>query len=276
MAVNTTEIVKKAKNCLKKGEQRLSAQIALGIAAFEDGQVSEAVGNYRKALQMNPDSPEANAGMGISYARLGDLAQAECFLRKALELNPGCGMLANWLADVYFDLGKLDQAVEYYTRAIRLDAMDSNAHNDMADVYRIKGDFKRALELYERAIQIDPLDTNAMLERAQCLIQLDQVAEALQALDQLIDGFPSSRDCATAMVVKGTLKAKDGNDAEALDIFKQALEFFPFNRTVIFQAAVCAARVNKIGEAEAFLRRILEMTPDDRKALALLRQVKGS
>lgn len=275
MVVNTTEIVKKAKNCLKKGEQKLSAHIALGIASFEDGLVSDAIANYRKALQINADSPEANAGIGISYARIGDLPQALCFLKRAFELSPACGMLANWLADVHFDLGNFDQAINYYSEAIRLDAMDSNAHNDMADVFRIRGDFTKALEHYEKAVQIDPLDTNAMLEKAQCLVQLGRDQEAMQALDDLIRGFPSSRDCATALVVKGTLNSRQSRDADALNNFKQALEFFPFNRTVLFQTAVCAAKQQKNSEAEAFLQRILELTPDDRRAQALLKKVKA-
>ncbi len=275
MAIAISDMEKKARNCLKKGEKKLSALIALGIASFESGQVKQAVENYRKALAINENSPEANAGLGISYARLGDLKLAVEFLEKALKLSPGCGMLANWLADAFFDQGDLDRAVEFYSQAIRLNAMDSNAHNDMADVFRIRGDFKKALELYEKTIQIDPLDTNAMLERAQCLIQLQQDEQAFAALDQLILGFPSSRDCSTALVIKGTLNMRAGRHAEALANFKQALDFFPFNRSVLFHAAISAVRVNRMDEAEAFLKRILEMTPDDRRALALMKRVKA-
>lgn len=275
MPAKQSEIVKKAKICLKNGENQLSAQIALGIAAFESGSVSEAIKFYGKALKIDSDSPEANAGIGISFARQGDLKKAIEHLQQAVDKNPGCGMLANWLADAYFDSGELDRAIEYYSSAIRLNAMDSNAHNDMADVYRLKGDFVRALELYEKTLQIDPLDTNAILEKAQCLVQLKKDTEALITLDSLIHGYPSSRDCATAIVIKGTLNLKAGKSKVALDNFKQALEYFPFNRSVLFQAAVSAIKSEKKDEAAVFLQKILDMTPDDKRALVLMKKVRN-
>ena len=152
--------------------------------------------------------------------------------------------------------------------------MDSNAHNDMADVYRLKGEFRKAIEFYDKTVSIDPLDTNAMLEKAQCLIQMKQMKEAEEQLDFLIEGFPSSRDTATAIVIKATLQIREKKYAPAYDLLLRALEYFPFNRAVLFQAALTAYFLKKYQQAENFLKKILEMTPDDKRARALLKKVQ--
>jgi len=273
MASIIEEIVKKAKSCLKQGKKPVSAQVALGIASFEEGDVARAVQHYQKAIAMCESSAEAHSGLGISYGRLGNLDKALEHLARAFELSPECGLLANWLADAFFDKGNFDEAVKFYTEAIRLNASDSNAHNDMADVYRIKGDYSGAIELYDRTLGIDPHDTNAILEKAQCLIQLEKNDEAVKCLRHLIDSYPASRDSATATVICGTLYFRDGNFSEALKFLQKSLELFPFNRTILFHSAVCAEKNARYSESINFLNRILELDSSDHRASTMLAKV---
>jgi tetratricopeptide (TPR) repeat protein len=152
--------------------------------------------------------------------------------------------------------------------------MDSNAHNDMADVYRIKGEYKKAIDLYEKAISIDPFDTNAMLEKAQCLVQLGEKKAAEIQLEELVSSFPSSRDSATAIVIKGTMRLREKKYGQAYELFNHALDFFPFNRAVLFQTALSAYFLKKYQDSEKILQKILEMTPEDKRTLALLAKVQ--
>ncbi|PKL44769.1 MAG: hypothetical protein CVV41_05220 [Candidatus Riflebacteria bacterium HGW-Riflebacteria-1] len=276
MGHSTADIVKKANTCLRQGKNRVNAEIALGIASFENGDVETAIRHYEKALKLQKDSAEAHAGLGIASARTGNLEKAIKHLQRAYELSPDCGLLANWLADAWFDKGDLDRAIEYYSEAVRNNATDSNAHNDMADAYRLKGDYQQAFELYRRTLQIDPLDTNAMLELAQCQTQMNQTDAALLTLKNLINNFPSSRDSATAMVICGTILLGNGNPGEAASWFERALEFFPFNRPLLFQSAVCALKLGNNDKCATHLKRILEMDPSDNRAAALLKKVSAS
>lgn len=273
MGYTTADIIKKATACLRQGKNKVNAEIALGIASFENGDIEAAIKHYQKALKSQNDSAEAHAGMGISQARVGNLDLAISHLQQAYELNPDCGMLANWLADAWFDKGSLDRAIDYYSEAIRNNATDSNAHNDMADAYRLKGDYQKAFELYHRTLQIDPLDTNAMLEMAQCQTQMNLPEEALQTLEDLIANFPSSRDSATAMVICATILFEKDDFNKAGAWFDRALKFFPFNRPVLFQSAVCALKQGLNAKCREHLKRILDLDPSDNRAAALLKKV---
>jgi len=276
MGYTTADIVKKANACLRQGKNLVNAEIALGIASFENGNIETAIKHYEKALKHNQKSAEAHAGMGISQARAGNLDQAIKHLQQAYDLSPECGLLANWLADAWFDKGDLDRAIEYYSEAIRNNASDSNAHNDMADAYRLKGDYSKAADLYRRTLKIDPLDTNAMLELAQCQAQMNKPEDALQTLKSLIENFPSSRDSATAMVVCATILIEKGDFNGASAWMERSREFFPFNRPVLFQSAVCALKQGKTDKCCEHLRRILELDPSDNRAAALLKKVSAA
>jgi tetratricopeptide (TPR) repeat protein len=273
MGYTTTDIIKKAKACLRQGKNQVNAEIALGIANFENGDIATAMQHYAKAIKQDQSSAEAHAGMGISQARAGNLDQAISHLQRAHELCPECGLLANWLADAWFDKGNLDRAIEYYSEAIRSNATDSNAHNDMADAYRLKGNYAKACDLYRRTLKIDPLDTNARLELAQCQIQMQMPEEALQTLQTLINDFPSSRDSATAMVVCATILLEKCDFTQAGNWFERALEFFPFNRPVLFQSAVCAFKQGKNDKCRELLERIIELDPSDSRAASMLKKV---
>jgi tetratricopeptide (TPR) repeat protein len=61
---------------------------------MQQGKIREAIANFRKAVQIKPDFPEAHFSLGLSYVSIGDLksAQDECEVLKTM--NP---TLANHL-----------------------------------------------------------------------------------------------------------------------------------------------------------------------------------
>lgn len=274
MGLTTEKIIKKASHCLKKGVNKVNAEVAFAIALYEKGDIAQAVQHYRRALKIDSDCAEAHAGLGISLARICEIEQSFQHLERAWQLSPDCGLLANWLADAYFDKGDFDRAIELYGEALRLDPADNNAQNDMADAFRLKGDFATAVKMYDCAIAIDPGDTNAMLEKAQCLIQLQKAAEAMVVLNTLIESFPTSRDRATAMAIYGTLLQKAGKALEASRWFENALDFFPFNRQVLLQAAICAIESGDTGRSTCHLQKLIDINPSDEMAVALIQKVR--
>jgi tetratricopeptide (TPR) repeat protein len=274
MAYSREIIIKTAKSCLRNKKNELSAHIALGIVSFEANKLQEAQTHYERALTINKKSAEAHAGLGMVHSRLSNNAQVIEHLSLAYKYAPDCGLLANWLADAYYDSGMLDEAISLYSEALKHDATDGNAQNDMADAYRLKKDYKTAILMYDRALAIDPHDTNAMLEKAQCLIQLNELAEALSCLNHLIKEYETSRDSASARVVAGALLEKLGRHSEAYELLKSSLVFFPYNKMVLFNCALCGYRLGKMDEAEELVGRILQMNPDDGRAKLLLQRLR--
>ncbi len=271
----SSEIIESAaKSCLNQKENQTSAHIALGIISFESGNYDAAIKHYEKALTLNEDSAEAHAGLGMAYSRLSNNLKVIEHLQLAFNNAPSCGLLANWLADAYYDEELLEEAISLYSEALKLDAMDGNAQNDMADAYRLKKDYKTAIIMYDKALAIDPHDTNAMLEKAQCLVQLNELPEALKCLDHIMTNHETSRDSASAMVISGTIRQKLGQHEEAYELLKSSLAFFPYNKMVLFQSALCGYQLGKREESEELVLRILEMNPEDARAKLLYQRLR--
>jgi WD40 repeat protein/serine/threonine protein kinase/tetratricopeptide (TPR) repeat protein len=64
-------------------------QVNLGLRLSRLGRYAEAVAQYREALRLRPDDPEAHAKLGIALACQGKDAEAEAEYRQAPGLRPG-------------------------------------------------------------------------------------------------------------------------------------------------------------------------------------------
>ena len=66
----------------------MQAHDNLGIALAGRGEVDEAIGHYRKALEVQPDYAEAHNSLAAALAGRGQIAEAIAHYRKALEIKP--------------------------------------------------------------------------------------------------------------------------------------------------------------------------------------------
>lgn len=92
----------------------------LAVAYLQLGKVEEGARQLERALEVNPDMPDALTNLGAAYIRLGQLEQAAEVSRKALELAPDFAMAHNNLAVVLQEQGDLAAAAEHATRAVEL------------------------------------------------------------------------------------------------------------------------------------------------------------
>ena len=86
------------------------------------GRFDEAIGNYRKALEIEPES-------AVVYLRLG----------QALGLQ-----------------GKLDQAIENYAKALSRDPKLSFAYFEWGRALQSQGKFDEAIEKYQKVTEVAP------------------------------------------------------------------------------------------------------------------------
>ena len=91
------------------------------------GKYDEAEKNYRKALEMNPETPIAanNLAWLIADTGKGNLDEAMRLARDVIKLNPRVSGYFDTLGWVYLKKGFKDQAVEQFKQAVSLDALEA-------------------------------------------------------------------------------------------------------------------------------------------------------
>ncbi|MBD5427429.1 MAG: tetratricopeptide repeat protein [Treponema sp.] len=99
---------------------------ALAYNAWTQHEVDLSISYYKKALEIDPESPTALNGMGYVLASENrDLAAALSYCKRALDRSPRSAACMDSVGWVYFKLGLYDEARKYLHQA--RDLMPDNA-----------------------------------------------------------------------------------------------------------------------------------------------------
>lgn len=165
---------------------------AWGMAAVKGRALVEAESQFRKALALAPDDPDALGDLGFALLSKGETASAESYLRQALKRSPdNTGILQN-LGSALYRQGRTEEAAEHYWRAIRLNPADSQAAQNLGILLTDVGAGDEGLALAELVQPHQP--RLAALIRADSLMNLgryDESAAILDELDAAIPGDPA-------------------------------------------------------------------------------------
>lgn len=98
-----------------------------GMLYMEEGRTLDAIGEFTRALALNPNLFEAHYDLGIIYAGKGLLSEAEKEFERVVALNPKFVKARNNLGVVYARQGKIKEALAQFDAALRLDPDDEFA-----------------------------------------------------------------------------------------------------------------------------------------------------
>jgi tetratricopeptide (TPR) repeat protein len=86
-------------------------------AFFGQGKLDEALSNYQKALQLDPNLYEAALFSGDVYSQKGDFQQAEIWFQKAIAIDPNRETAYRYSATPLMRQGKYNEARDRYVEA---------------------------------------------------------------------------------------------------------------------------------------------------------------
>jgi tetratricopeptide (TPR) repeat protein len=139
-----------------------------GICYERSKQWPKAEGDFKKALELNPDQPLVLNYLGYSWVDQGlNLEEAFKMLRKAVELRPNDGYIVDSLGWAHYKLGQYVEATETLEKAIDLKPADPILNNHLGDAYwrvnrRIEAHFQWN---HARDMGPDPEDLPAILKK---------------------------------------------------------------------------------------------------------------
>lgn len=119
-----------------------NAHADLGKVYYELGLYDQAIGEFKKGLELCPNFADVHHWLAISYREKGDYKEANLSFLRALEINPNYVEAYTNLGLLYFKGGDMEKAVLAWERALSLDP-----ENNMAKIY-----LRLARELKEGSI----------------------------------------------------------------------------------------------------------------------------
>ena len=134
---------------------------SIGMAYGKKGMYDEAIIEYRKAIELNPNYTETHDNLGMAYGKKGMYDEAIIEYKKAIEINPDDNKAYNNLGVAYERKGMLDEAIDEYKKAIELNPNDAEPHGNLGMAYGKKGMYDEAIAEYKKAIEINPDNDSA-------------------------------------------------------------------------------------------------------------------
>ena len=131
----------------------------LGVALEYGGRPGEALGEFRRALELDPpaaDLASVHTHIGVCLKDQGDYRDAIDSLERARTLDPGLKEIYNLLGFCYFKLKEHERSIEQFEKALEIDPGSGIDYANIASNLRALGHKPEAVLLYRMALELDP------------------------------------------------------------------------------------------------------------------------
>jgi tetratricopeptide (TPR) repeat protein len=163
-----------------------------------------------------------------------------------------------------------DKAVELTRSALRASPGSAQLWTLQGIAFGGKGDSKQALAAFRQALKIAPNNVAALAGAAQIEYEADG-REAIPLLNHLLELRPGDP---TAHAMLAVLEYRKGNCTAAVPHFEKASRLLDSQLDALHAYATCLARLERLDEAAAVLRRAVALRPDDPQERHLLASVQ--
>ncbi len=188
------------------------------------GRIEEAIVQYRKALESQPDDAVVLNNLGVALARRGQVDEAMGCYYKALEIKPDYAKAHFNLGNALAGRGRWDDALAHYQKAVEIQPDLADAHINLGNALSRRGRFDEALAHYQKAVELSPDLARAHCDYGYALARRGRLDEALAEYGKALKIEPNLLDAHNAL---GVALCRMGRPAEALTHYRKALDIKP-------------------------------------------------
>jgi len=208
---------------------RYGLLINRGVLRIRQGRLDSAVTDLQKAIALRPQLYQGYVNLAQAHLKAQHLEDAIKQLDLAIHREPGLASLFRTRARVRLLSGDQSAALADLDQAIRLgsDAAPQVLAEDHLERGRLlhrQKDHQRALEACDAALHLRPGDARVCRLRAEVLLELKRLPEALRSLDDCLKYGPAD---AAAFRARAALRTQMGQYAGAQTDYTRALEMEP-------------------------------------------------
>ena len=234
-----------------------------GNSNSEKGRYAEAIADYTKAIQINPQDASAYYNRGNAYDNQGKYDLAIADFTKAIQLNPQLYEAYNDRGVDYSEQGKYDLAIADYTKAIRIDVQRASAYYNRGNAYERQGKHDLAIADYTKAIQIDPQNASAYGNRGIAYKHQGKHDLAIADYTKAIQIDPQH---ASAYNNRGNAYNDQGKHDLAIADCTKAIQIDPQDAPAYINRGVAYSKQGKHDLAIADYTKAIQINPQDADA----------
>ncbi len=235
---------------------------ARGIELADRGWLEEAISEFNRAIELDPQSAHARDNLGTVLAEQGRLTDALIQFVDALKSDPESPTAHHYLASFIAAHGT-SLAMNEYKKALELEYDFPDAHLNLALSLAEQGMLEEAITELEIALQQSPEDELVQHELACCLIDLERYPEAIGYLKKIVRTHPEHIE---AYIDLGIAFTAQGFLAQAEETLSMAATIDAEDFGVHYHLAALYGAWNQPDKAFEHLERAVSRDPEKARA----------
>ena len=231
-----------------------------GIALYMLGKPQEAIADFTKTITLDPSNAPAYNNRGLALDKQGKQQESIAEYAKAIEIDPTYALAYYNRGIALANLHRNEVAIVDYTRAIGLDPQSARAYNNRGVAFDDLGKHPEAIADLKHAISIKPDYPNAHINLAFVFFCGGETKECLAELN-IADGYGFADEYKFSLSFLRLLATnKIGKDTKRLESeFANWLGGVSFNRQKGFEAVEkWLANYNLDAETTAIANGLIE------------------
>jgi type IV pilus assembly protein PilF len=159
------------------------------LALLEQGKTDQALGAFREALKLDPDSVEARLGLASIHDRQGAIDEAIEEYQRVLSLQPGNTVALNNLGVLYDQKGLYGDAIQRFEKVLQTDPNNDNARKNLGISNKnkaLKEERQTRIGDARRRVEANPKSPRASYELARLYAAAGEKEQAFDWLDRAI------------------------------------------------------------------------------------------
>ncbi len=200
--------------------------VEMGIAYMRDGQDAVALKKLRRAIEVDPDSPDAHNVLAILYERLGEEKQAQEHYDLAAALDPRDPYIRNARGSYFCKQGKYEMALQEFELALDNPLYPTPwvAMTNAGLCTERSGDKVKAEEYYRHALTANKRYTPALFQMAEISFENHNDMSARAYLERFHSGVPAT---AASLWLGVRVEQRLGDRIKAVEYKRRLLKEFP-------------------------------------------------
>ncbi len=238
----------------------LDAHQMLGQLATTQRRFDDALGHYRRALELDPVHKNSLMGMASSYRALGRSEEALVGFRRALDLSGHDTRATLAIADIEFSLGRLDEAAKALDEAAETTEAPALIFNKLGEVRAEQGRSREAMTLFARAVEEKDAFAVPYFNLAALYEEAGDAQRAIAQYEKAIELAPKYHQ---AQFNLGRLVGYLGQVDRQQELWEASIESNPgFVQGYYYLSKLLMDRNADLGKAEELVRLGIERDPN--------------
>jgi Flp pilus assembly protein TadD len=233
------------------------------------GRSDEAFAGLDAAIQRAPDDLSLRLGHARLLVENGRFDSAEQAFADTHALAPKRADVTFSLALLALEARRLAAAETYLDKLLELGQQTDEAHYYLGRIHDSRRQFDEAIGHYLQ-VGKGQYQLDAAVRRAELLAQSGDLDGGRALLSELRLRYPEDEQQLRFVLAEGRMLRESGAHAEAYEVFSGGLERFPADAELLYARALAADKLGRGDRFEADLQAIIEREPDNGHALNAL------